>query len=44
VKSSEFRQWLHEEKDKYFNELSSDRARRYFRKFVRAWNAGKLNS
>ncbi|KAH7906710.1 hypothetical protein BJ138DRAFT_1161996 [Hygrophoropsis aurantiaca] len=34
--------WLKDEKDKYFDELSSDRARSYFRKFVKAWNRGRL--
>ncbi|KAH9914648.1 uncharacterized protein BXZ73DRAFT_106543 [Epithele typhae] len=32
LKSDEFRLWLKEEKGKYFDELSSDRARKYFRK------------
>ncbi|KAF9469511.1 hypothetical protein BDZ94DRAFT_1242569 [Collybia nuda] len=41
-KSSEFRIWLKDEKGKYFDELSGDRARSYFRKFVKAWNRGKL--
>ncbi|KAI0756173.1 hypothetical protein C8Q80DRAFT_1090422 [Daedaleopsis nitida] len=43
LKSDEFRVWLKEEKGKYFDELSSDRARKYFRKFVKAWNRGKLS-
>ncbi|KAI0714715.1 hypothetical protein C8Q76DRAFT_727791 [Earliella scabrosa] len=42
LKSDEFRVWLKDEKGKYFDELSSDRARKYFRKFVKAWNRGKL--
>ncbi|KAH7926830.1 hypothetical protein BV22DRAFT_1008149 [Leucogyrophana mollusca] len=42
LKNTEFRLWLKEEKSKYFDELSSDRARSYFRKFVKAWNRGKL--
>ncbi|GLB43683.1 hypothetical protein LshimejAT787_1401950 [Lyophyllum shimeji] len=42
-KSDEFRIWLKEEKSKYFDELSGDRARSYFRKFVKAWNRGKLS-
>jgi len=42
LKSDEFRAWLKDEKDKYFDELSSDKARKYFRKFVKAWNRGKL--
>ncbi|KDR85905.1 hypothetical protein GALMADRAFT_235057 [Galerina marginata CBS 339.88] len=41
-KSDEFRLWLKEEKGKYFDGLSGDRARSYFRKFVKAWNRGKL--
>ncbi|KAG9080164.1 hypothetical protein FRC06_006999 [Ceratobasidium sp. 370] len=41
-KSSEFRIWLRDEKGKYFDELTGDRARHYFRKFVKAWNRGKL--
>ncbi|KAJ1305951.1 hypothetical protein OPQ81_010668 [Rhizoctonia solani] len=43
LKNSEFRTWLKEERDKYFEELSGDRARHYFRKFVKAWNKGKLS-
>ncbi|KAF8899363.1 hypothetical protein BD779DRAFT_1488411 [Infundibulicybe gibba] len=42
-KSDEFRIWLKEEKRKYFDELSGERARSYFRKFVKAWNRGKLD-
>ncbi|KAG5732638.1 hypothetical protein E4T56_gene16765 [Termitomyces sp. T112] len=41
-KSDEFRAWLKDEKGKYFDELSGDRARSYFRKFVKTWNRGKL--
>ncbi|KAF9478907.1 hypothetical protein BDN70DRAFT_835214 [Pholiota conissans] len=41
-KSDEFRLWLKEEKGKYFDSLSGDRARSYFRKFIKAWNRGKL--
>ncbi|EGN93703.1 hypothetical protein SERLA73DRAFT_189439 [Serpula lacrymans var. lacrymans S7.3] len=43
LKSDEFRVWLKDEKGKYFDELSGDRARSYFRKFVKAWNRGKLS-
>ncbi|KAK7051621.1 hypothetical protein VNI00_004600 [Paramarasmius palmivorus] len=43
-KSDEFRIWLKDEKGKYFDELSGDKARSYFRKFVKAWNRGKLSS
>ncbi|CAE6421657.1 unnamed protein product [Rhizoctonia solani] len=42
-KNSEFRTWLREERGKYFDELSGERARHYFRKFVKAWNRGKLS-
>ncbi|CAA7264986.1 unnamed protein product [Cyclocybe aegerita] len=42
-KSDEFRLWLKEDKRKYFDELSGDKARSYFRKFVKAWNRGKLS-
>nr|GAT61358.1 predicted protein [Mycena chlorophos] len=43
-KSDEFRVWLRTEKKRHFDELSGDRARSYFRKFVKAWNRGKLSS
>ncbi|PIA16955.1 hypothetical protein COEREDRAFT_24719, partial [Coemansia reversa NRRL 1564] len=39
-----FRLWLLKEKDKYFDEMSSDKARRYFASFVRVWNDGRLRS
>ncbi|TCD67899.1 hypothetical protein EIP91_011833 [Steccherinum ochraceum] len=42
LKSDEFRIWLKDEKRKYLDELSGDKARKYFRKFVKAWNRGKL--
>ncbi|KAF7303018.1 hypothetical protein MKEN_01264800 [Mycena kentingensis (nom. inval.)] len=42
-KSEEFRVWLKREKSKYFDELSGEKARSYFRKFVKAWNRGKLS-
>ncbi|KAF8079263.1 hypothetical protein FPV67DRAFT_107852 [Lyophyllum atratum] len=42
-KSDEFRIWLKDEKGKYFDELSGDKARSYFRKFVKAWNRGKVS-
>ncbi|KAI0004178.1 hypothetical protein BJV74DRAFT_429325 [Russula compacta] len=43
LKSSEFRVWLKDEKHKYFDELSGDKARKYFHKFVKEWNRGKLH-
>ncbi|KAI6154176.1 hypothetical protein BKA82DRAFT_4098434 [Pisolithus tinctorius] len=42
LKNSEFSIWLRDEKGKYFDELSGERARSYFRKFVKAWNRGRL--
>ncbi|KAJ2616799.1 hypothetical protein H4S08_000635 [Coemansia sp. RSA 1365] len=39
-----FRLWLLKEKEKYFDEMSSDKARRHFASFVRAWNEGRLRS
>ncbi|KAJ3572181.1 hypothetical protein NP233_g3264 [Leucocoprinus birnbaumii] len=42
-KFDELRLWLKEEKGKYISELSSDKSRSYFRKFVKAWNRGKLS-
>ncbi|KAG9002800.1 hypothetical protein FRB94_004746 [Tulasnella sp. JGI-2019a] len=42
TRQTEFRQWLREEKGKYVDELSGEKARSYFKKFVKAWNNGKL--
>ncbi|KAJ7589451.1 hypothetical protein C8J56DRAFT_33594 [Mycena floridula] len=42
-KSDEFRLWLKDEKGKYFDELSGEKARSYFRKFVKAWNRASLS-
>ncbi|KXN85748.1 hypothetical protein AN958_10931 [Leucoagaricus sp. SymC.cos] len=42
-KFDELRLWLKEEKGKYITELSSDKTRSYFRKFVKVWNRGKLS-
>ncbi|KAJ2793977.1 hypothetical protein H4R21_005682, partial [Coemansia helicoidea] len=39
-----FRLWLLNEKGRYFEEMASDKARRYFASFVRAWNDGQLSS
>ncbi|KAI9313394.1 hypothetical protein BX666DRAFT_1864380, partial [Dichotomocladium elegans] len=41
-KSAEFRLWLKEEKGRYFNDLDTEKARHYFKKFVKAWNRGDL--
>ncbi|KAI0274802.1 hypothetical protein BC834DRAFT_815672 [Gloeopeniophorella convolvens] len=43
LKSAEFRVWLKDEKRKYFDELSGDKARKYFHKFVKEWNRGRLH-
>ncbi|WRT69584.1 uncharacterized protein IL334_006573 [Kwoniella shivajii] len=42
LKSAEFKAWLKEEKGKYLDEMSSESAHKYFRKFVRRWNDGLL--
>ncbi|WWC92916.1 uncharacterized protein L201_007878 [Kwoniella dendrophila CBS 6074] len=42
LKSSEFKAWLKEERGKYLDEMSSESAHKYFRKFVRKWNDGLL--
>ncbi|KAJ1964473.1 hypothetical protein IWQ62_002921, partial [Dispira parvispora] len=43
AKNPEFRRWLHRKKHMYFDELSSKENRRYFAKFVKAWNRGELS-
>ncbi|KAJ7589370.1 hypothetical protein C8J56DRAFT_1049017 [Mycena floridula] len=43
-KSDEFRLWLKDEKGKYLDKLSGEKARSYFRKFVKAWNCGSLST
>ncbi|KDQ15635.1 hypothetical protein BOTBODRAFT_54529 [Botryobasidium botryosum FD-172 SS1] len=42
-KNAEFRRWLKDEKGKYFDEITGEKARSYFRKFVKAWNRGQLS-
>lgn len=42
-KTDEFHVWLKQEKHKRFEDLSSDKARKYFKKFIEAWNAGELS-
>ncbi|KAG0096580.1 hypothetical protein BGZ93_004308 [Podila epicladia] len=37
-KSTEFRLWLRRAKKKYFEDMTADETRRYFAKFVKAWN------
>ncbi|KAF9549148.1 hypothetical protein EC957_004787 [Mortierella hygrophila] len=43
TKSSEFRLWLRQSKKKYFEDLTADDARKYFKKFVRRWNDFELD-
>ncbi|KAG0253608.1 hypothetical protein BG011_006258 [Mortierella polycephala] len=43
TKSTEFRLWLRQAKKKYFEDLTADESRRYFRKFVKAWNNFELD-
>ncbi|KAG0012489.1 hypothetical protein BGZ81_001562 [Podila clonocystis] len=38
TKSTEFRLWLRLSMKKYFEEMTADETRRYFKKFVKAWN------
>ncbi|SCZ94779.1 BZ3500_MvSof-1268-A1-R1_Chr12-1g03652 [Microbotryum saponariae] len=42
LKSNELRLWLLEQKNKRFDTLRSEDARRYFRKFINKWNRGLL--
>ncbi|WVR08142.1 hypothetical protein IAU60_005188 [Kwoniella sp. DSM 27419] len=42
LKASEFKRWLKEERGRYLDEMSSESAHKYFRKFVRRWNDGQL--
>lgn len=43
-KNNEFATWLKEEKRTYFNDLTTESARKLFSRFVKAWNSGKLES
>ncbi|TKY88568.1 hypothetical protein EX895_002557 [Sporisorium graminicola] len=43
IRSAEFKAWLSETKSKYLDEISSQDARRYFERFVRRWNEGRLD-
>ncbi|SPO23966.1 uncharacterized protein UTRI_03497_B [Ustilago trichophora] len=42
IRATEFKAWLSESKGKYLDEISSKDARRYFERFARRWNEGKL--
>ncbi|KAJ1819719.1 hypothetical protein LPJ75_001119 [Coemansia sp. RSA 2598] len=39
-----FRLWLRKEKGRFFDEMPTEKARRYFGRFVRDWNDGRLRS
>lgn len=43
-KHTEFKLWLLEGKRRYFDKLTKKETDRYFRKFVKKWNRGKLAS
>ena len=42
AKSKEFQLWLHEARSTYLDEVSSEEARKLFKKFVAKWNTGAL--
>ncbi|KAI9633054.1 uncharacterized protein MKK02DRAFT_35252 [Dioszegia hungarica] len=42
LRSSEYRYWLKKERGRFLDELTSDDAHKYFRRFVRRWNDGAL--
>jgi len=44
LKSAEYAHWLLEERSSYLEDLTSDEARRIFKKFVARWNAGELSA
>lgn len=43
LKTREFQQWLTEARQTFLDEVSSEEARRLFKKFVSKWNAGELD-
>lgn len=43
-RSTEFRLWLHSNYGKHIDDISTKRSHKYFRRFVREWNSGKLSS
>ncbi|GAA5985113.1 hypothetical protein JCM5350_000846 [Sporobolomyces pararoseus] len=43
IKATELKLWLWEEKGKKLDSLKNEDARRYFKKFCRAWNRGRLS-
>ncbi|WAR59715.1 hypothetical protein PtB15_11B355 [Puccinia triticina] len=42
-KSLEFKFWLKNKKNKFIDQLDSQKSKKYFEKFVRHWNKGKLD-
>ncbi|KAA1069294.1 hypothetical protein PGT21_019880 [Puccinia graminis f. sp. tritici] len=43
LKSLEFKVWLKNDKNKFIDQLDSHKSKKYFEKFVRYWNKGKLD-
>jgi hypothetical protein len=43
-KNCEFREWVRNVKGKYLDDMSTDKARKYFDQFVEQYNAGKLEA
>ena len=43
-KSREFRVWLREDRDVNFEDLSTEKAKKWFSKFVKEWNEGSLKT
>ena len=44
LKANEFQQWLQESRHTFLDEITSDEARKLFKKFSSKWNAGDLPS
>ncbi|GAA5820229.1 hypothetical protein JCM3770_006069 [Rhodotorula araucariae] len=44
LKATELKLWLWEDKGKKLDSLKTEDARRYFRRFVRSWNRGRLDA
>ncbi|ORX37853.1 hypothetical protein BD324DRAFT_402906 [Kockovaella imperatae] len=42
IKSAQFKYWLKDARGRYLDEMSSESAHKYFRRFVRRWNDGAL--
>ena len=44
LKTAEFQHWLQEKRSTFLDEITSDEARRLFKKFSSKWNAGELDA